>query len=343
MRVQSWLIACLVLASCHDTPNLVASVNDIGTVPNPPTASARDVGFSVRMGDRSVWVFGDTLFSEPAADGFQWRSSTWSWTEVGRLGPFTDALGSDGKSLQLLPHTADELAFNVEHRSEPRRHTPWPQALVSNGERAVVFYTNMVTGPDGPWDFKSTSGSVATWDNADKPAERIEPALFSDQEPDWGAAAVLVNGDIFVYACQGGLTKPCKLARVPFDAATDRAAYRFYDGESWSVDWHDAEAIFDGAPLFSVHHSAYLDRFVAIYMEPGGNQMRLRTASAPEGPWSEATGFGDGMKPDDGAFDYALIAHPELARDDGAVEILSYTRPSGFLRQETRLVELRWR
>jgi hypothetical protein len=77
-------------------------------------------------------------------------------------------------------------------------------------------------------------------------------------------------------------------------------------------------------------------------MQPAGNDMRVRTAPAPEGPWSDFATFGTGKEADDGAWDYALIAHPELSREGGKVDVLSYTRPTGFLRQETRLVEIHW-
>ena len=57
-----------------------------------------------------------------------------------------------------------------------------------------------------------------------------------------------------------------------------------------------------------------------------------------EGPWSEPVSIGKGL-PAEKNRNYALIAHPEFQREDGRVEILSYTRRSGFLSQETRLIE----
>lgn len=320
----------------------MAVLEDLGTAPNPAGVTARDVGMSALLGGRSIWVFGDTLFPEPAADGFQWRSSTWSWTTSGSELRFTHALGEDGKPRQLLPHQPEELAYNLAHRAEPRRLTPWPQAVVARGAQAVLYYVNMRTGPGGAFDFASLSGSVATWADPDGPAVRVEPPLFAEEEPDWGAAALLVGADLYVYGCDEGRGKSCKLARVPFDAATERAAYRFFDGEGWSADWRCARPVFDGAPLLSVHYSRWLQRYVALYMAPGRSEMRLRTASAPEGPWSPAATFGVGL-PAGVDFDYALVAHPELSREGGAVEILSYTRPLGPLQQETRILSLRWR
>lgn len=341
MRALVAALAAALCGACGAVDSPVASLAEVGTVPNPPGVSARDVGMSAMLAGRSVWVFGDTLFPEPAADGFQWRSSSWSSTAPGPVLEFTHALGDDGKPLQLLPHSDAELAFNRAHRAEPRRLTPWPQAVVSDGLSAVVFYVNMRTGPGGAFDFESLSGSVARWGDPDRSAERVEPPLFAADEPDWGAAALLLGADIFVYGCEKGRSKPCKLARVPFAAAADRSAYTFFDGTGWSADWHQAKILFDGAPLFSVHWVERLRRFVAFYMRPGGSEMRVRSAPAPEGPWTEAAEFGMGLAPNSD-FDYALVAHPELTREGGAVEVLSYTRPSGPLQQETRLVTARW-
>lgn len=341
MRALITTLAAALCGACGAVESPIASWEDAGTVPNPPGVTARDVGVSIMLAGRSVWVFGDTLFPEPAADGFQWRSGSWSSTAPGLVLSFTHALGADGKSAQLLPHSDAELAFNQAHRAEPRRLTPWSQAVVSDGQGAVVFYVNMRTGPGGAFDFESLSGSVARWDDPARPAVRVEPPLFAGDEPDWGAAALLLGKDIYVYGCDQGRTKPCKLARVPFAAAADRSAYTFFDGTGWSADWHQAKVLFDGAPLFSVHWVERWRRFFAFYMRPGGCEMRVRSAPAPEGPWTDAADFGVGLAPSSD-FDYALLAHPELTREGGAVEVLSYTRPSGPLQQETRLVTARW-
>lgn len=191
------------------------------------------------------------------------------------------------------------------------------------------------------WDFQSVSGSVATWDDPDRPARRVEPPLFSDEEPDWGAAAVRVDTDIFVYACEfDGNRKPCLVAKVPFEEAANRASYRFWaDNDTWSADWRDAVPIFDGGSLFSVHFNDYLEKYVAYYAPGLDLPFKLRTSESPQGPWSEPVTIGNGV-PAEENWNYALIAHPEFRRKDGQIEILSYTRPSGFLAQETRLVEV---
>jgi hypothetical protein len=257
-------------------------------------------------------------------------------------------------ALQLLPHTEGEAAFNLTHEGREgcpaeidcgSLHTPWSMAIVTDpsGQNGVIFYSNMHIGPKDEWDFRSVSGSVATWIDPKAPAVRVEPPLFTDEEPDWGSAALLVGDDIYVYACDfNGSEKPCLLARVPFHLATNRSAYRFWAGDGvWSKDWQKAIPLFAGGSSFSIHFNAYLDRYVAFYMAGLASEISMRTAVSPQGPWSEPRLLGQGETACTN-WDFALIAHPEFARENGRIEILSYTRPAGFLTQEVRLLELQF-
>ena len=99
--MKSWLVAVFVLTACASPPEgvHVDAVGRIGSVPNPPPSTGRDVGFSALLDGRSVRALGDTLFVAPGTDGLHWRSSTWSWTEdldsSDCIGPFVDAMGDD--------------------------------------------------------------------------------------------------------------------------------------------------------------------------------------------------------------------------------------------------------
>jgi hypothetical protein len=351
-------ILILLATACTDVaPDDSVIITDSGVVPLPPNHDGRDVGFSAVLKGRSVWIFGDTFLPEKADDGLQWRSSSWSWTtdlssEDG-LGGFEHAIGTDGMALQLLPHTSEEADYNIAHEGHDdcpqesecgSRRTPWPQAIVADDaqENAIIFYANMQTGSGGQWDFQSVSSSVAIWNNPDAPATRIEPPLFSAEEPHWGSAALIVGEDIYVYACQfDGESTPCLLSRVSFKSATDRSRYEFWAGEGvWSRDWKDAVPLFDGGSLFSVHFNRHLQKYLAICIPQIDGVFTLLMADHPQGPWSDPSAIGEGAKPQQN-WNYSLIAHPEFSREEGRVEILSYTHPSGFLSQETRLVELR--
>lgn len=361
-------ILCLLALACQtrgSTPTAhVAAAREVGVIPNPPGASGRDVGLSFEWNGRSVWVFGDTFFAQPAADGYQWRASSWSWTAdtdaSGGLGNWQHALGADGKPLQLIPHTPDEQAFDDAHNGSPcpagsdcgARHTAWPATPLPDPDRgAIVFYSREETEPTGSFSFRGTGSSIAIWPSAGAAAERAavtngfdSTTLFGADEPSWGAAAVIDAGLVYAYACDGGgLSSPCRLARAPLPQALDRSAWTFWNGAAWAPDWHQAVAIFDGAPVMSVHFSEYLHRWLAYYTVPLRSTLALRLAPRPEGPWSDAELFAEGARPGNGNWDYGLAAHHELARNGGQVEYVSYFQPGSFLDGVVHLVEVEYR
>jgi Domain of unknown function (DUF4185) len=356
---------CLFALACGtrgSTPTAhVAAAREVGVIPDPPGTSGRDVGFSFEWNGRSVWVFGDTFFAQAAADGYQWRASSWSWTVAtdasGGLSGWQHALGADGKPLQLIPHTADEQAFDDAHNGSPcpagsdcgARHTAWPATPLADPSRgAIVFYSKEDTEPTGSFAFHGTGTSIAVWPSPDAAAVRAGIAngadsitLFGADEPGWGAAALIDAGLLYAYACDGGsLTAPCRIARVPLASALDRSAWSFWTGAAWAGDWRAAAPVFEGAPLMSVHYSEYFSRWVAFYAVPLRSTLAVRFAPRPEGPWSGAELFGEGAPPGDGNWDYGLAAHHEFAREGGRVEYVSYFQPGRFLDGVVHLVEV---
>jgi hypothetical protein len=129
---------------------------------------------------------------------------------------------------------------------------------------------------------------------------------------------------------------------VRYEDALDRDAWRFYAGKrGWVRDHREATGIMQSAPQLSVHWNAYLGRFLAIYGEPLGNTLMLRTAPAPEGPWSEPVRFHEGEAPvGEGAWNYCGLGHAELQEEGGRIEYVTYYRQTGFLQGEIRLLKL---
>jgi hypothetical protein len=355
------VLVVLLLCGCqsHDLISTGLSLREIGLIPNPPGASGRDVGCSIAFGGHSVWLFGDTFFANASADGYHWRASTWSYTDDNDasdgLDNWTHGLGSDGEPAQLLPHTAAEQAFDDAHNGNPctagsdcgARETAWVGSATVDPTTgtAWVFYQKENTDSNS---YSSNGFSIATWASPGAPATRpaLRPELpdptvmFPDGEPQLDAAAVVDGGFVYAYACPGGgLSSPCTVARAPVDQALVHAAWTFFDGTSWSSDPKGSAMVMEGAPYMSVHFSPYLGKFVAFHMGPLDGHLRLSTADHPEGPWSGDTDFGQGASPPNN-FDYGLVAHPELARDGGRVEYLSYYQPGTFLNGVIHLVEI---
>ncbi|MCA9719060.1 MAG: DUF4185 domain-containing protein [Myxococcales bacterium] len=319
-----------------------------------PAIRGRDGGYSKWFAGRSVWLFGDTPLDVDAVDGARWRTSTFTTVVdddlADGLGPFVEPLDDNGAPGQLIPFTADELAYNLSQTApactescEPT-WVLWPGDLAVSpaGDYALVFYWKIR-------DWENQGTGIARWTHPDAPLQRLmfntvpdEPTmLFSREEHELGTAALVEGDTLYVYGCEhrGWFEFDCVVGRAPFASALERGAWEFWDGAAWSRELADAVSVMDAASIVTVHYNAHLGRYLAIYAK-GDDEAIARTAPAPEGPWSDEEVVHKAMGHEDGSPIYDVIAHPELSRDDGRVLYLSYSRGTGFLQSEMRLVEL---
>ena len=144
-----------------------------------------------------------------------------------------------------------------------------------------------------------------------------------------GEAAVAEGSTVYVFATRGN-PHQVFVARMDADAlvAGDLSAPEWWQGERYEVDAAPATIIPDGAPEFSVHHDSGRNEWVMIESHGyGDSTVVLRTAPAPEGPWS---GPEKVFRPPESdapaAFVYAAKGHAELT---GADMVVTYV-PSSF-------------
>lgn len=361
------LLACIACAACDDRPPpsvRTLAARDLGRLETSAKIRGRDGGYSALAFGRSVWLYGDSILASPGDDGGTWRNNTMSHTadldaRDGLTG-FTDRADPGGGPIEFIPRTDEEAAFNRDHAQDADgqcRKTPcgaryalWPTALVSDSprNRALAFYLK-IYGEPGEWNFHSEGYSVATWAGLDQPPVRphiaarpdLDPTLlFGRDEPAFGSAALVEGDDLYVYGCEGGFTKPCKLARVPLAEVLDRTKWRYWDGTTFSPDLGAAKSLFDGHTMLSVHASPAAGGFLAVYSRPLDDHIYLRTAPRPEGPWSGEALAVTTMKSADGSATYGGMAHAELAREGGRFEYVSYYRSTGPFAGEVRMVEV---
>jgi len=106
------------------------------------------------------------------------------------------------------------------------------------------------------------------------------------------------------------------------------------------LDPDDAATVFEGNSQLTVHHNPHLDAYLAVYVDGMSDDLVLRTAPAPEGPWS-APEYAFTAEPDLGeGFVYCGLGHEELAGEGGRLEYVSYYRGTGDWTGEIRLVEV---
>jgi hypothetical protein len=162
--------------------------------------------------------------------------------------------------------------------------------------------------------FRSSTPYVPGSQNFQQAAYVLQP---EDQVPEGGTQY------LYAFGTPSGRAGSAYLSRVPADELTDLSKYEYWDGANWIVgkpvaavpvigdsthsagligpllDWANDPNVFGGylGGLFgaktggnvsemSVQYNEYLDKYVVLYGD-GNNNVQLRTADTPEGPWSD--------------------------------------------------------
>ena len=344
----------------------IVSVTDLGVLPVNPDILGRDGGYSAAFQGVSVWLYGDTFLAKPNAENFTLISDSWSYTsdlnaQHGITG-FQERLDSAGAPTMILAETPVEQAFNAAHNSNNCQQQPcgarwalWPSSVVVDpaSGHALVFYM-LVSALPGNFNFQAIGNSVATWQSLQGQPQRptINPPvvaahpdlLFNENEPNFGSATLISGGMLYVYGCglpTSGTDKGCRLGRVSPANVLDRSAWTYYAGNgNWSAMIGNAVSVFTGDNILSVAWNNYLGQYVAVYSAPLSQNVMMRTAPNPEGPWSsEVTAF-TAMQPAQGDV-YDAHAHPEYDANGGQTIYVTYSRalPVAFT-SEVRLVSI---
>lgn len=365
----SVLFLALGLSGCNSNPGppadlKVVKATDLGPIPTNPDILGRDGAYSALFQGYSVWLYGDTFLAHPDAEGRYLISDSWSFTkdlnaQDGITG-FQERLDSVGAPTMILVETPAEQAFNAAHAGNPCEEQPcgarwalWPSSVVTDTgrNRALVFY-GVVYALPGSFNFQGMGSSVAIWQDFQQQPQRpvfnppivaAHPDLmFNANEPGFGTAAFISGGMLYVYGCgtaTNGADKGCRLGKVDPANVQDRNAWTFYAGNgNWSSQLDDAVSVFTGGSIASVSWNSFLQQFVAVYSPPFSQNVMMRTSPQPEGPWSrEVTAF-VAMQPAGGGNVYDAHAHSEYDVKGGQTIFVTYSRSTGELTSEVRLV-----
>jgi hypothetical protein len=322
IRVVLGLVA-VIASGC--TPDEVPSeVPELGALSLPSVVTGRDNGLSASVGNRTLWIFNDTLMTVYGVDGFSYRSATAAWGNGASL-DLHDTLDPNGAPYQLIPYTAAELASNRDGGPN-ERFAMWSGSVIADGpESAVIFYRYLkVHAGYLRWDVLGAGSAHITAGQV--VASRDPGLLFAAPEPPLSVGGIVVDGYLYLYACE---ITPCQVARAPVSQATTHDAWRVWDGTGWSLDLTAGQSVLPDVPgELSVSFNPYLNQYLAVHSVPLSNEVVFNTAPAPEGPWSPAQHlFTARHAADTSKSDYAAKEHPELARDNGRTLVVGYADP----------------
>jgi hypothetical protein len=372
MRRFSPILLLLLLPGCSSSPQppaglSVAQVADLGTIRTNPDIVGRDGAYSALFQGYSVWLYGDTFLARPNALGRTLISDSWSYTTdltaQNGIGGFAERLDSSGAPSMILSETVAEHAFNQAHNGNPCQVPPcgarwalWPSSMVVDpaSNQAMVFYMLVFAQP-GNFNFHGIGTSVATWQDFQGQPQRpafhnpVVPdhpdLMFAAGEPSFGTASFVRDGTLYIYGCQltdDGADEGCRLGKVAPANAPDRSAWTFYAANgTWSSNVSDASPVFTGSSIASVSWNGFLGLYVAVYSKPFSNDVMLRTAPQPQGPWSQEITAFTAMAPASGNI-YDAHAHSEYDANGGETIYVSYSRSTGLFSSEIRLVSVQF-
>jgi hypothetical protein len=193
-----------------------------------------------------------------------------------------------------------------------------PLDLVETDAGPVLYYQLLARDATQPLGVRAVGVGLAPWDGT-----RFVPTgelLWSADRPVYGASAVRDGDTVYVHGClsTGAFAAACWLARASVGDVASASAYEYWTGSAWSAN-PDAAApvVTDGGPTVSVRKIAA--RWLMTYVTPLGHVVSVRSAIAPEGPWSAPVALFtcDLAGAGDGAFCAGGTQHPELG--DGLV------------------------
>jgi hypothetical protein len=312
---------------------------DLGALSTPAVVTARDGGAAALIGNSMLWTFGDTLMTVTGVDGFNYRSSTGAWAPPGQL-TLDEALDATGAPFQLLPYAADEAAYNVTN-GPMERYALWPGSVISapDGSGAWIFYQRLMVH-SGALNYQPLDVGLARLAAGSTMAVRDPSPLFAAPTPAYALGAVVDGGFVYLYGCNSvpaQLDSVCSVVRASVNDAPTATAWQAWDGTGWNADLTRAATVLHGPPGdLSVSFNGYLGQFVAVYSGIFSNDIWMRSAPHPEGPWSNPEKLFGALAPSSGN-DYAGKEHPELAGDGGRTLVVGYARSTGTFDGEVRL------
>jgi hypothetical protein len=292
-----------------------------------------DSAYSVPLGpDRTLWLFGDSFVSVQPPHRRDRATLVRNTVAIQE--------GSDPSRATLAFHwrtdgNGDPASFVPDRDDEWR----WPLHGIRGPGGLTLFLLREVPAPREPLGFETVGWDAVRVTDPDAPPdawtlERLE--TFDSPFPVAVGASVIAVGDfIMAYAVREPGDHDVYLARWSVE---DFAAGRLATAEWWDGDgrWEPQAGrsvpprpVFErGATELSVTFVPALGRYVAVHSSGYGRcTIVVRTAPAPEGPWTPPTPVYRPPESDlPGAVVYAAKGHPSLRGGDLVLTYATNTR-----------------
>lgn len=296
------------------------AINDTETV----GVAGTDLGSMVNIGDRTLFIFGDTFGErDPESFGGQgefWRSNVAAWT--------TDDDPSDGITFEGWHSDEVGLAAALiegdhDDNDAGGEVTKIPTYGFAVGDTLYVSYMSVSHwGEPGAWD--ANYSALITSDDQGESWHPVEDVRWpGDSNFVQFATAQVTDGGadyIYIWGIQSGRFGGVQLMRVKAEksAVESQDGYEYFAGAdgatpTWSSEMADAVTVLDGTiGELSLMWSTYLERWVMTYSDAG--TAYIREGATPWGPWGDPIEL---IPAADYPALYSPYMNPRYVSDDG--------------------------
>jgi hypothetical protein len=301
--VAAGLVAATVLVA---TPALATSAHTSATViqkitgPDSPNntygrwnVKATDLGILWdNNAGQVLTLFGDTFgdaWIGPGGGTFGSGDLNWRSNVLLRSSDTTPDNGMDfASAVTAADGRAREILPGLHQPDGTGEVTKIPTAGIAVGARQYVSFMSVRHwGPPGQWDtnyaqIAYSDDNGTTWSTAGTPTwnnpgftDRFQQQAFARN-----------GGYVYIYGTPSGRNGSAYVARVPEAQMLTQPAYQYWNGSTWVTNNEAAATAIVTAPVseLSVRYDSYSAKWLMMYLQ--GEDIILRTATSPQGPWS---------------------------------------------------------
>jgi hypothetical protein len=323
----------------------VASARDLGPqfVANPDHVVGMDGAFSIPLGDKTLWFFGDTLIGRRTPGQSLWYidDQPVGPTDMSGRGSIERMINNSGMLVppQDASHGLREFEFIRDSRGvkplipleggeHPDRDRIWCQHGCAIDGKIYLSFIKVRMKPTGacpfPVCFDIIGSGLAVGSQSDWRFRRIarngDSILWRADQPHFATATLPAGEHLYLF---GSVSRDdvqrCYLARTRVDKIETIDCYEYFP-----------DSLFDRMPSeLSVSFNAHLGQYLAVHSLDLTGRIVARVAPHPRGPWSEPDDLWAVTVRRDKPLPYPPLVyagkeHPELSRENGRVIYLTY-------------------
>jgi hypothetical protein len=318
---------------------------------NQAGISGVDAGFSIPMGRKTLWLFGDVFLLDPVKPSKPYVGGVSNCGLIVPSGKGSGPLRRYTVLTDAQTGLARQLVPDLPGEGDNTRLWPMSGWYDAASKRLYVYYADVkITGPS-TYDFRSDGNGLAVADASNPAALRFERLKAKgatvwwpndDQTPQLGTSVVSAGpgvGDrLYVYGHvqKGGRTVGV-LARVSRSRVAVLSEYEYFAGTAGGPLWASepakavpVEGLSDFPSELSVSWNPYLGGWLAVHNLVLEDRIRLSLAPDPWGPFREIAVIGaprQALRKDPC---YAGKEHPELAEEGGRIIYITYVDSSRY-------------